>query len=326
MSGDVRERILDSIAGHRTVIISRHTRPDGDAVGSTLGLAAALRLSFPDKRIMLDNADRAEYLAFLGDETSSPSDGDYSGALVIVLDTATEARISGDRFRRGDMLVKIDHHPNLEPYGDINWVEDGRSSTCEMIADLCLSFPGVLKLDRRAASCLYTGMVTDSGRFRYREVSPGTLRTAAALLEFGVDTERLFAELYSESFQVLRFRAELTRRIRLTPAGVAWIKITSAFREKRGISLEEASNTVGIMDAIRGSLIWLVFVENGDGSIRVRLRSRFVEVERLAAAYGGGGHACACGATVHSVGEQKALLADADALLAGFKKEHPELF
>ncbi len=322
MNLEVKQKIFEAIHSSETVIISRHRRPDGDAVGSTMGLARILRLTYPKKRVFLDNEDASDYLAFLGSEGERPTDADYENALVIVLDTGTLDRISNCRVLNGRMLIKIDHHIDDKPFGDLSWVEEERSSACEMVTDFYLSFRDKLKLDAEAATYLYTGMVTDSGRFRYRGSDAGTMRCAAALLEQGVDTETIFAHLYMDDFSILRFHAALTNRIRLTESGVAWLRISRAMRRRRSLSMEEASNVVSLMDSIKGSLIWIALLENDDGSVRVRLRSRFVEVQELATHYHGGGHACASGATVYSREEEAALLAEADALLKRYKETH----
>ena len=326
MNEEKKQAVFSAVEAHETIIISRHKRPDGDAVGSTMGLAAILRASFPEKRVFLDNEDYAEYVAFLGDEGPKPADEDYRNALVIVIDTGTVDRISNSRALNGDMLVKIDHHIDAKPYGDISWVEDWRSSACEMIVDFFLSFEDRLVLNREAATCLYTGMVTDSGRFKYDGTGPETLRLAAVLLDREIDLERLYAHLYIDEYKITIFDAMLTQRIQRTEHGVAWLYVSKELRKENDLSLEEASNVVSLMDSIRGSLVWLAFIENDDGSIRVRLRSRFTEVEGLARIYHGGGHANASGATVYSKEEADALLNDADALLKAQKEAHPEDF
>ena len=235
-------------------------------------------------------------------------------------------RISNHRVENGKFLIKIDHHIDNLPYGDISWVEEERSSACEMIVDFYETFQDQLVMNQKAATCLYTGMVTDSGRFKYQGTDARTLRAAALLLDQNIDIERLYANLYMEDFSVHLFDADLTRRIKMTPNGVAWLYISKTLRKSRGMSQETASNTVNLMDKIKGSLIWLAFIENEDGSTRVRLRSRFIEVETLAGHYGGGGHANASGATVYSRKEVQALLQEADQMLGAFKEEHPDLF
>lgn len=320
---EVKKAILEKIKEYKSIIISRHVRPDGDAVGSTLGLARILRLTFPEKQIFVVNGDYAEYTAFLGAEDAQPDAARYAESLAIVIDTATPDRISNKSWQSAREVIKIDHHIDVAPYGNIAWVEEHRSSACEMIADFYMTFREELKIDREAATCIYAGMVTDSGRFRFRSVSGETLRCAAALLDLGVDTDTLFAHLYLEKLDAFRFRAYVYENIKMTPHGVAYIYVDSAMKERFSLTDEEASNVVSCLDSIKGSIIWLAFIDNADGAtIRVRLRSRFVTVDKLANKYRGGGHDCASGATLMSPDEIPLLLADADALIADYKENN----
>ena len=320
---EVKKAILEKIREYKSIIISRHVRPDGDAVGSTLGLARILRLTFPEKQVYVVNGDYAEYTAFLGNEDAQPDAACYAGSLAIVIDTATPDRISNKSWQSAREVIKIDHHIDVAPYGDIAWVEEHRSSACEMIAHFYMTFREELKIDREAATCIYAGMVTDSGRFRFRSVSGETLRCAAALLDLGVDTDTLFAHLYLEKLDAFRFRAYVYENIKMTPHGVAYIYVDRAMKERFSLTDEEASNVVSCLDSIKGSIIWLAFIDNADGAtIRVRLRSRFVTVDKLANKYRGGGHDCASGATLMSPDEIPLLLADADALIADYKENN----
>lgn len=319
MNEQIKREILDTIKAYDTIILSRHVRPDGDAVGSTMGMAKMLRLSFPNKKILLDNEDFSEYVAFLGDEDTAVSDREYEGALLIVIDTGTIDRISNKKYKLAEKIIKIDHHFETEPYGDISWVEDYRSSACEMIVDFYVSFKEELKIDKEVALCLYTGMTTDSGRFRYDGTTGDTLRAGAVLLDQGIDTETLFARLYLEDFDYLKYQSYAYNKMQITENGVAYIYVDKAMQKQFGLTSEQASNTVSLLSEIKGSIIWLAFIDNVDGTIRVRLRSRFVTINKLAEKYGGGGHACASGATVHSEEEMQALLKDADDIIREYK-------
>ena len=250
----------------------------------------------------------------------------YADALGIVIDTASEARISNKKYTLCKELIKIDHHIPLENYGDIIWVEEERSSACEMIVDFYDTFRDELKIDQEGATYLYTGMVTDSGRFKYEGVTGATMRCAATLLDVGVNTEMLFARLYLEAFEYLKFKAHIYQRMQITENGVAYIYIDKAMQEEFGLTLEQASACVGNLDSIRGCIVWAAFIENGDEdhSIRVRLRSRFVHINSIAEKYHGGGHACASGATVYSLDEMDALLKDADTLVKEYKETHED--
>ena len=314
--------ILNKIKEYDRIVIFRHKRPDGDAVGSTLGLRGILRLTYPNKEIVVNNTDYSDYVGFLGDEDEARPDEFYAEALGIVIDTATEDRVSNPRYALCRELCKIDHHIPKESYGNYQWVEEHRSSACEMIAAFYAAFRDELKIDVESATRIYAGMVTDSGRFRFRSVSGDTLRLAGMLLDAGVDTDHLYANLYMKEFHTLKFQSHVYERMRMTPHGVAYVYINRATRKKFGLTFEEACTAVGYMDSIKGSLIWIAFIQADDGSVRVRLRSRFVTISEVAERYGGGGHACASGATVHSRKEMKALLADADARLADYKESN----
>ena len=324
MNESTKQQILDRIEAYDRIVICRHTRPDGDAYGSTRGLCKILRDTYPTKQIFLVNDDYSEYLSFLGGEDTLAAE-DYQGALGIVLDTATQDRISNKNIGLVNELIKIDHHVDVKPYGDLSWVEDTRSSACEMIADFWHTFHDKLVMSREAATYLYCGMVTDSGRFQYEGVTGETLRLAGALLDYQIDTPSLFARLYMNDFSIYRFKAYVYEHLNITPNGVAYIYVDRTMQEQFGLNYEQASAVISELGSIKGSLIWMAFIDNvneTDGSIRVRLRSRFVKVNELAGQYHGGGHEMASGATVYSPEEMQRCLADADRLLADYKATH----
>jgi len=323
MNESVKRLILDTIAASDRILITRHFRPDGDAIGASMGLARILRLTWPEKDIRVINEDSSEYIFFLDPEDGPAPDEWYRDALAIVVDTGTFDRISNKKTGLCPKLIKIDHHIDEKPYGDISWVENERSSLCEMIADLVMTFPETLKIDSRAAFALYTGLVTDSGRFHFNSVNGDTMRCAAFLLDQEIDTDRLFSYLDLEDFEYYRFESWIHNHMKRTENGVAYIVITAETREKFGLSYEQASNAVSFLSGITGSLIWLAFIEYGD-SIRVRLRSRFVTVQELASLYGGGGHACAAGATLHSRRDVRKMLSQADSRLKEYKETHTD--
>lgn len=316
---EIKKQILDKIKQYDRIIITRHFRPDGDAIGSTKGLARMLKLSFPQKEIYVINEDGSEYLAFLGDEDAPIADEKYADALVIVCDTATTDRISNKKFGLGKELIKIDHHIDVKPYGDLSWVEEERSSLCEMIVDFWLTFKDELTLDKEGATYIFTGMVTDSGRFKFSSVDGETMRRAAALLDLGIDTEWIYANLNLDDFNVFKFEAYVYKKMRITQNGVAYIYVDKTMQKRFKLTNEQASNVVSYLDGIKGAIVWLAFIQNADGNIRVRLRSRFMTINTLAEKYRGGGHDRACGATLHSKKEIKLMLTDADAMVKNYK-------
>ena len=162
MSRDVMQSILQKIKEYDRILLFRHTRCDGDCVGATKGLARILKLTYPEKEIRILDGQHSSYLAFLGYDESPDvlSDEEYATSLGLVLDTGSERRISNPKYALCRELIKLDHHIDREPYGDLSWVEEHRSSTCEMVVAFYTAFSDELKIDREAATYLFTGMVT----------------------------------------------------------------------------------------------------------------------------------------------------------------------
>ena len=319
-----KQALLEKIKAFDRIVIMRHQRPDGDAVGSTLGLRAILRASFPEKDVRVINSDRSARVAFLGEEDGEVDPSFYESALGIVVDTANRERIANPCYQICRELVKLDHHPNVDPYGDLVVVDDRCAAASELVTDFAMSFAEELTITPEAATCLYAGIVDDSGRFRFESVSPNTLRLAAALLAVGVDTEYMFEQLYLGSFEALKFRAWVLENIQKSANGVLYLTVTLDTIKRFGITQEEASFSVVEMSGIKGSPVWLVCIENNDGTARVRLRSRHIVINDLAERYGGGGHKYASGASLPSTKELHHLVAEADALVAAYKAQNGE--
>ena len=305
-----------------TIIIHRHTRPDGDAIGSSLGLREVLRLNFPNKKVYCPNLGIPKYLEFAGTEDDI-EDSIYENALVIVVDTASSNRICGDNYKKAKYIIKIDHHIPTDHYGDINYVKEEYGS-CSLVLMEMFKELGYT-VDSTSARLLYIATITDTGRFRFKEVDGKALKLAGEMLEYGVDTQQIYANLYTDEKQMLALKGYVYSHIKYTKNGVSYLFMTERIRKKFKVSLEDASNCVSLMDCIRGSMIWLLFIEL-DGEVRVRLRSRFIPIDKLANKYHGGGHENACGATVYTKKERLAILEDADLLLKEFKEKNEDKF
>lgn len=318
--------ILGKIKEYRRIMLFRHIRADGDCVGATKGLKEILRLSYPEKEIYLVDGPLPDYLSFLDADDAPVDDALYADALGIVIDTGSADRISNPKYALCRELVKIDHHIETTPYGDYSWVEEERSSACEMIAAFYDAFKAELKINTRAATYLYLGMVTDSGRFQFSGVNGDTLRYAGMLLDQGIDTERLYAHLYLRDYESLKFKAYVYEHMQRTENGVAYLYIDQAMQQQFGLNFEAASAAISYLESIKGCLCWLAFIETGedDHSVRVRLRSRFVAINGVAEHHHGGGHACASGATVYSREEATALLREADETVKAYKNTHDD--
>lgn len=322
MYTEIKKQIFEKIEASQKIAIFRHVRLDGDCVGASKGLQRMLQLTWPEKDIRLVDEQRSDFLAFLGQDEDQADDAFYRDALAIVVDTATGERVSNQKFRMCREIIKIDHHIPVDSYGHLEWVEEHKSSACELITEFYETFRDRLQMDKQTALCLYTGMVTDTGRFRFDGVNGDTLRRAGTLMDAGIDTEWLFAQLYLDDYDYLKFKAEVYTKMSITDNGVAYVVIDREMQDRFGLSHEQAGASVSCMDSIRGCLAWIAFIENKDGTIRVRLRSRFAPISPVAERWRGGGHANASGATVYDREELQALVADADAHIKQYKETH----
>lgn len=321
---DIKKQILDEIEKFDSIVIMRHMRPDGDCIGSSFGLREILKESYKDKKIYSMGDSIPSYLQFLGKEDEFDLDI-IKNSLVIVVDTSISKRVALPEFAQGKKIIKIDHHIAVEQYGDINLVYEDAPACCQIIVDFVNTFKDKLKINEKAAKCLYTGLVTDTGRFRFRSVVGDTLRVGGQLLDTGIDTENIYTNLNVKAPESFKLQGYVYQNFKRTENGVAYVYLTKKLMKKFGTTVEDASNLVNCMDSINGSLTWILFVDY-DKDIRVRLRSRYLPIVDIASKYNGGGHANAAGATLHSKKEIKELLNLADQELKEYKLQHPEVF
>lgn len=322
----LKNNILERIKAYDSIIIVRHIKPDGDCMGSSLGLREILRASFPGKSIYSVGGMKANYLEFLGTEDEEPSEEVYKNSLLIAVDTATFERIDNNRVSLCPEIIKIDHHLPMDNYGTINYVREDLPATCAIIVDLYKTFQNELVMTHAAAKALFVGMVTDTGRFRYSGVDANFMRLVAILLEYDLNIEEIYANLYIREKDILKLQGYVLKHFKTTTNGVAYFNMSRRVRRKHRVSTPDASALVNMLDSIRNHLIWMFFIEHEDGSFRVRIRSRFIPINELAEKYSGGGHKQAAGALVRNKREMKKLLQDADELLLAFKKGNPGVF
>jgi bifunctional oligoribonuclease and PAP phosphatase NrnA len=312
-----KQHILDKIVAYNTIIIHMHMRPDGDCYGAGFGLKHILKESFPQKNIYVVG-ETAEYVKFIGDVDIIPNET-YQGALSIVVDTASKDRIADQRYSLGEYVIKIDHHLPVDDYGDYQYVDITRPATAQIILEFYMDFANVLKLNMDAAKALYTGIVTDTGRFRYRSVTSDTFKAVAHLLDFGLDFTQVLMSLEVKSENLMRLQGYVLQNFRKTVNGVAYIELRPETIEMFGVSLEEASSLVNELAALADCPVWMLFAEYENQIVRARLRSKGPAINVLANRFGGGGHPMACGANVGSWEQVADLLKEADDLVYEYK-------
>ena len=306
------EDVLQAIREFDTVILHRHNRPDGDALGSQIGLKHLILDNFPEKTVYAVGDD-ARFFSFMADSVmDNVADSAYEGALDIILDSASRPLISDERYSLAAKTVRIDHHIFCEHIADIEVVDTSFESCCGMIAEFARE--SGLKIGPIAGQSLYTGMVTDSGRFRYDGTTARTFRLAALLLESGFDTNEVFRNLYADEYANKELKAKFTLKIQFTPSKVAYIYTDREEFKALGKDTFTISRAmVNTMADIKGVDIWVNFTE-ADNGVLCELRSSRYNINPIAVKYGGGGHMKASGATVPDRETAMAMLRDLDAL------------
>lgn len=310
MSQEVFDQILNEIKHYKTIIVHRHKRPDPDALGSQGGLVEILKASFPDKQILKAGGpvDGLQFLSEMDPVTAE----DYKNSLVIVTDTANSPRISGDDYTLGKKLIKIDHHPNDEPYGDIVFVNTKASSCSEIIVDFYDYHKAELKLTDEGARLLYAGIVGDTGRFLYPATTSHTLQVAAELMTYNFSATDLNNELNVMSPAVALLSGYVLQNIEVNELGVGRVILTKECLAEFGVADSETAAVVSLPGSIEGVLLWGIFVEQPEGYFRCRLRSKGPVINEIAKRHHGGGHPLASGANAKDLAEVAEIMSEFD--------------
>ncbi|MGI6782466.1 MAG: DHH family phosphoesterase [Acholeplasmataceae bacterium] len=309
--------ILKKIKQYDKIIIHGHIRPDGDCYGSQFGLKDIIVSSFPHKKVYVVG-ETSEYVSFVG-EVDTIDDSEYYGALSIVVDTATKDRISDQRYSLGSEIIKIDHHIPVDQYGDIIWVDTDFPSCAQMIAYFYDKYQDELKLSEAGAIALYTGIVTDTGRFRFRGVDELTHRLAGMLVSHGAIPEEIDLQLSQDTLEGAKLKGYVLSNFERSKHGFIYFKMTRDIIKKYNISDEDAAAMVSILGGIEGHPVWALIIEYPK-EIRIRLRSNGPVISDIANEFSGGGHAKAAGGRLNSWRELKKLIKLVDARIIEWRQ------
>ena len=306
------KKVIEAIEKYDRIIIHRHSNPDGDAIGSQVGFKNILKENYPEKDIYAVG-DASKRYGFVEDsETDIIPDEYYKNALAFVLDTSATALISDERYKLADTVIKMDHHIFCEEFADIEVIDTSFESCCGLIGMFAMKTG--LKVTPLAAKALYTGMITDSGRFRYDSTSSQTFKVASFLLEQKFNTNDIFSNLYADELNSVQLRAKFVLKINKTDAPVAYIYTTlDEAKSYNADTFTISRGMVNTMSDIKGIDIWVNFTETENG-VLCEIRSSKYNINPIAVKYGGGGHAKASGATIKDRAEAMNMLSDLIAL------------
>lgn len=307
------EAILEKIKAFDTIILHRHHKPDGDALGSQVGMKHILLENFPRKHVYMVG-DQPGFYGFMDDTVMDEiPNAMYENALAVILDCGSANMICDDRYTLAKATVRMDHHIFSGKIADEEVIDTSFESCCGLVAQFALE--SGLRLNPLAAKSLYTGMVTDSGRFRYDSTSSRTHRLAAFLMEQDFDTNEIYRNLYADTYESKRLKAAFILKIQFTPKNVAYIYTTKdEVRELNTDLFTISRGMVNTMADMKNVSIWVNFTETENG-VLCELRSNARNINPIAVKYGGGGHAKASGATLPDREAAMQMLNDLDNLI-----------
>lgn len=304
-------KIIKLISDFDNIVIHRHKNPDMDAYGSQLGLKRIIELNFPKKKVYV--VGDINNLAFLG-KMDVIDDSIYDNALAIVVDVAVSALVSDDRYKLAKHVLVIDHHLNSSDIADTEYINSDFIACAQIIADI--AFTNELKLDKDAATALFGGLATDSGRFLYPNTTAKSFEIAAYLANAGADIQYIYDNLYTETLNFKKLKGYFINNFKTTKNNVAYMQNDTSVKDEFEVSTFVVSRAmVNQMSGIEGIEIWANFTMDEDGLVQSELRSKKIPIVDIAKKYGGGGHLLACGCTLSSFEEANLVLADLNQLL-----------
>ena len=295
------KKLLSTIRQNKKFVMVAHESPDGDSLGCAMAMTCILRKLKKDVVVMTDMVpERYAYLPLVREIRATPP-RDLNLRIAMLFDTPTLERLGSlqSLITRCSLLINIDHHVSNSRYGALNWVDTRAASVGEQVYEIMKLLR--VKLDKNIAACLYTSIVTDTGKFQYANTTEHTHQIAAELLSTGNDHQRITEYIYEDyPKEKLALLSGALETLKLEYGGkVAWIVITHDLLKKSGASLEWADDVINQARGIRGVEVAVVFKEaEPPGSYKVSFRSRrpdVADVNKLACTFGGGGHRAASG-------------------------------
>ncbi len=308
--------ILDKIVSYDRIAIFRHIRPDYDALGSQVGLATWIKDNFKDKDVKMLGDHHVIYTGRVYPEMDKISESWFSKPfLAIVVDCANTSRIADPRYKHAKEIIKIDHHPNTEDFGDISFVKDKVIACSEILADILLSY-SKYTISKEAAIYFYTGIVGDSGRFKFKDTNSHTFAISSELVKTGFDLAQITQDMYTKPVKELEVTKFVLNNFKLTEKGVAYYILENKDLEALHIGVERGKENVKMFSEYDEIKIYCSITEDITEHIyRVSLRSKNIPVNEVAAKFEGGGHPLASGATLHHKSDIPKFIEELDKLI-----------
>jgi len=310
------EKIYEAIKKYDNIVIARHIGVDPDAMCSTIALRDSIRKTFPNKIVLTVGRGSVKF-NFVG---KLDKEEDLSNALLLVLDTPDKRRVDFSNIDNYFYMIKIDHHPYVETFCDIEWIDDKATSASEMINDLILSTD--LVMDTEVASNLFAGIVSDTNRFMFTSSDYHIyLKVAYLIKEFNIDVEEIYRNLFKRPLSEVKLQGYIAENMVLTDNGVGYAIISDEVIKEYNIDSASGGNMINNFNNIEEVLVWLTISEDVKNDFyRVSIRSRGPIINVVAEKYHGGGHKFASGARIKTMEDVKKLLQELDQVCKEYKE------
>ncbi len=311
-------KLVEKIKEHDRIAVFAHKTPDPDALGSEYGMYYWLKDNFPNKEIKVFGEDHQFYSPTLYPLLDKEDDSWFAKPFfAIIVDLGNMGRCSEPRASKATYTAKIDHHPNVEPYGDIMLVDNNAVAVSEMLAVMFLSLSDEYILSKETGKMLFSGIVGDSGRFKYATTSATTFAAVEQILELGVDmNEDVYSKLYTGDLEDLYTKRYILDQFKVTDNGFAYYVLDAEAQKTINITPERGKENVNIFSGIQGIQAWAAITEDiEEKRWRVSLRSAGKPINELAAKYRGGGHPQASGASLLTRDEIEVFVAEVNEYL-----------
>lgn len=309
----MNKKIYKQIKKYDNIVLARHINVDPDAMSSVMALKESINITFPEKKVYTIGTGPSKF-NYIGKLNKNIDFSTMENVLLILVDTPDKKRADELELVKYDYSIKIDHHPYIEPFCDLELIDDTKSSAAEMVYDLISKTK--LKMNKKVAEILFYGIVADTGRFMFNNATPTTFRAVANLIdEYNLDITKLYYNLYRRPFNELQLQAYMTNNMKITENGVGYVKITNEVMEKFKIDSTSCGDSINEFNHIDELLVWISAREDvKNNCIRISMRSRGPVINKIAERYNGGGHKAASGARVPSFEEVDLLIKDLDKL------------
>ncbi|HLJ29195.1 MAG TPA: bifunctional oligoribonuclease/PAP phosphatase NrnA [Candidatus Angelobacter sp.] len=294
---DHLEQVLEQVRQRREFLLTSHARPDGDAIGSLLAMAAILHKMGKTAQVVMSDPVPVIYKPLPYADTiihSSQVNGHHDAAILLECDSVQRTRLQGlDK----SFLISIDHHVTARRFANVNWIDPEACACAEMV--FRLGNAAGVKITPEIATCLYTAVLTDTGSFCYSPTNAHTFELARELVEFGADPARIAQNVYfSNPTSKMRLLGAALSKLR-REGSIAWMTVTREDMEQSGALEEDCEGLVNYALGIAGVEVAMFFREIAEHRVRVSMRSKgAVNVSAIAEPFGGGGHECASGFAV----------------------------